>query len=272
MNDVDATHRTHPDVSAELGRIATERRGHVFPIGIDRPAKYNGFTPKMCRELARAYADYEADDGLRCAVLHAAGDHFTAGLELSAFDITEPDFFPRDLVDPFDLRPPFRAKPVVAAVKGICFTIGIELMLAADVVVAEEDTRFSQLEVKRGLMAFGGATIRFVERAGWGNAQRWLLTGDEFDAATALRLGFVQEVVPKGGGLARALELAGSIARQAPFAVRASRENSAISVRQGPEAAERAFRRQLAEIAPSEDFAEGVRSFIERREGVFKGR
>ena len=176
MNDVDATHRTHPDASPELGRIATERRGHLFLIGIDRPAKYNGFTPKMCGELARAYANYEADDGLRCAVLHAAGDHFTAGLELSAFDITEPDFFPRDLVDPFDLRPPFRAKPVVAAVKGICFTIGIELMLAADVVVAEEDTRFSQLEVKRGLMAFGGATIRFVERAGWG--QRPALAAD----------------------------------------------------------------------------------------------
>ena len=175
MNDVAATAQDAAGyASPELGRIATERRGHLFLIGIDRPAKYNGFTPKMCRELARAYADYEADDDLRCAVLHATGDHFTAGLELSAFDIAEPDFFPRDLVDPFDLRPPYRRKPVVAAVKGICFTIGIELMLAADVVVAEEGTRFSQLEVKRGLMAFGGATIRFVERAGWGNAQRWL--------------------------------------------------------------------------------------------------
>jgi len=280
MNDVATTRGTGQgaradtgsDTDSGTGRIATERRGHLYLIAIDRPAKYNGFTPKMCRELAHAYTDYEADATLRCAVLHAEGDHFTAGLELSAFDITEPEFFPRDLVDPFDLRPPYRRKPVVAAVKGICFTIGIELMLAADIVVAEEGTRFSQLEVKRGLMAFGGATIRFVERAGWGNAQRWLLTGDEFDAETALRLGFVQEVVPRGESLARALALAERIAKQAPLAVRASRENSAIAMRQGPEAAERAFRRQLAEIAPSEDFAEGVQSFIERREGVFKGR
>ena len=88
MNDVAAKRRTQQDTGPELGRIATERRGHLFLIGIDRPAKYNGFTPKMCRELAQAYADYEADDGLRCAVLHAAGDHFTAGLELSAFDIS----------------------------------------------------------------------------------------------------------------------------------------------------------------------------------------
>ncbi|MDE0704407.1 MAG: enoyl-CoA hydratase-related protein, partial [Rhodospirillaceae bacterium] len=188
MNDVAATSRagqgsgSDPDPNSDRGRIATERRGGLFLIGIDRPAKYNGFTPEMCVGLAEAYSEYEADGDLRCAVVHAAGAHFTAGLELSAFDITEPAFFPPDLVDPFDLRPPFRTKPVVAAVKGICFTLGIELMLAADVAVAEEGTRFSQLEVKRGLMAFGGATIRFVERAGWGDAMRWLLTGDEFDA------------------------------------------------------------------------------------------
>ena len=278
MNDVAATSRagqgsgSGPDLNSDRGRIATERRGGLFLIGIDRPAKYNGFTPEMCVALARAYSEYEADGGLRCAVVHAEGAHFTAGLELSAFDITEPAFFPPDLVDPFDLRPPFRTKPVVAAVKGICFTLGIELMLAADIAVAEEGARFSQLEVKRGLMAFGGATIRFVERAGWGDAMRWLLTGDEFDAETALRLGFVQEVVPPGEGLDRAVELAGRIAKQAPLAVRASRENAAVSARQGPDAAVRAFRGQLAEIAASEDFAEGVRSFVERREAEFRGR
>ncbi len=272
MNDSAANRPTAHGTAPDAGRIATEVRGDLFLIGIDRPAKYNGFTPAMCTALARAYADYEADDGLRCAVLHAEGEHFTAGLQLSAFDLADPEFFPRDLIDPCDLRPPWRRKPVVAAVKGICFTIGIELMLAADIVVAEEDTRFGQIEVRRGLMAFGGATVRFVERAGWGNAMRWLLTGDEFDAATALRLGFVQELVPRGAGLARALELAGTIARQAPLAVRATRENSAIYARQGPEAAERAFGRQLAEIAASEDFAEGVRSFVERRDAVFRGR
>ena len=87
--------------------------------------------------------------------------------------------------------------------QGITFTIGIELMLAADVVVAASDCRFSQLEVKRGIMATGGATIRMVERAGWGNAMRYLLTGDEFDVATALRLGFVQEVTAPGDQLNR---------------------------------------------------------------------
>src|SRR5262249_20911651 len=182
---------------SDPGRITTERRGRLFLIAIDRPKKYNGFTPAMLTELAEAYTAYERESELWCAVLHAEGQHFTAGLQLSAFDITA-DLIPKGLGDPLALRLPLRKKSVVVAVKGICFTIGIELMLAADIVVAEEGTRFAQVEVKRGLPAFGGATIRFVERAGWGNAMRYLLTGDEFDPATAHRLGFVQQVVPQG--------------------------------------------------------------------------
>jgi enoyl-CoA hydratase len=256
---------------ADPGRIATEKRGRLFLIGIDRPKKYNGFTPKMLTELAEAYTAYERDPELWCAVLHAEGQHFTAGLQLSAVDITAELIAP-GLVDPLALQPPFRKKPVVAAVKGFCFTIGIELMLAADIVVAEEGTRFAQVEVKRGLAAYGGATIRFVERAGWGNAMRYLLTGDEFDPATAHRLGFVQEVVPQGQGLAKALEIAERIARQAPIAVRASRENSWIYATSGQDAAIADLAKQRAAIIKTEDFAEGVRSFNERRDGDFKGK
>jgi len=256
---------------ADPGRIATERRERLFLIGIDRPKKYNGFTPKMLNELAEAYTEYEGDPELWCAVLHAEGQHFTAGLQLSAFDITA-DLIPPGLVDPLALQPPFRKKPIVVAVKGFCFTIGIELMLAGDIVIAEEGTRFAQVEVKRGLAPYGGATIRFVERAGWGNAMRYLLTGDEFDPATAHRLGFVQEVVPQGQGLAKALEIAERIAKQAPIAVRATRENSWIYATKGQEAAVAAMARDREMIVKTEDFAEGVRSFNERRDGVFKGK
>ena len=155
--------------------------------------------------------------------------------------------FPVGSVDPLSLRPPLRTKPLVCAVQGICFTLGIELMLAADIVIAADDCRFAQIEVKRGIMPAGGATIRMVERAGWGNAQRYLLTGDEFGAPEALRLGFVQEVVPAGRQKERALEIAGAIAEQAPLAVRASLASSRISVDQGPHAAIREFNAQQAD-------------------------
>ena len=175
-------------------------------------------------------------------------------------------------IDPFDLRAPFRTKPVIFAVHGICFTLGIEMMLAADIVIAAADTRFSQLEVKRGLMPTGGATIRMVERAGWGNAMRYLLTGDEFDAATALRLGFVQEVVEPGTQLERAMELAQLIVQQAPLAVSATITNARAALNNGPAAARAEFGKIQRGLLASEDFQEGLRSFKDKRPPRFSGR
>jgi enoyl-CoA hydratase len=257
------------------GRIKTERQGRVFLIGIDRPRKLNGFSPKMLTELAQAFTAFENDEEAWVGVLYAEGKNFTAGLEL---DKVAPvmrergSVFPIGLIDPLMLRPPLRTKPVVCAVQGICFTLGIELMLAADIVIAADDCRFAQIEVKRGIIPSGGATIRMVERAGWGNAQRYLLTGDEFGAAEALRLGFVQEVVKAGTEKARALDIAGTIAAQAPRAVRASLASSRLSVDQGPHAAIREFNATQGRLMATEDAAEGVRSFVERRAGRFTGK
>jgi enoyl-CoA hydratase/carnithine racemase len=164
-----------------------------------------------------------------------------------------------------------RRKPLVAAVKGITYTLGIELMLAADVVVAADDCRFSQLEVKRGIMATGGATLRMTERAGLGNALLRLLTGDEFGAGEALRLNFVQKVVPAGEELDEALRIAGAIAAQAPLAVVATRLNALKAVEEGPIAAMQEFIEVQQRLANSEDAAEGVRSFMEKRIARFTG-
>jgi enoyl-CoA hydratase/carnithine racemase len=161
---------------------------------------------------------------------------------------------------------------MVVAVKGITYTLGIELMLAADVVVAADDCRFSQLEVNRGIMATGGATLRMAERAGLGNALLHLLTGDEFGAAEALRLNFVQKVVPAGQELDEALRIAQAIAAQAPLAVAATRLNALKAVEQGPLKAMEEFIDVQRRLANSEDAAEGVRSFVERRAGRFTGR
>ena len=256
------------------GRINTEQRDGVFLIGIDRPAKLNGFTPHMLRSMAQAYTSYEHDAEARCAVVYAEGKHFTAGLDLPK---VAPHLGSDSLmveegeIDPFDLRAPFRSKPVIFAVHGICFTLGIEMMLAADIVVAASDTRFSQLEVKRGLMPTGGATIRMVERAGWGNAMRYLLTGDEFDAETAFRLGFVQEVVEPGQQRVRALELAQAVVQQAPLAVSATISNARAALYDGPAAARGEFGRVQRSLLGSEDFQEGLRSFKDKRQPRFSG-
>jgi enoyl-CoA hydratase/carnithine racemase len=259
------------------GEILTRREGAIFLIGLNRPAKLNGFTPKMLTELAAAYTAFERDAEARVAVLYAEGPHFTAGLDLPRVAplmgggkrnlLREPG-----QIDPCNNLPPFRTKPVVAAVQGITFTIGIELMLAADVVIAASDCRFSQLEVKRGIMATGGATIRMVERAGWGNAMRYLLTGDEFDVATALRLGFVQEVTAPGDQFNEAMKMAARIAEQAPLAVSATLRNARLAVESGPATAVAEFEATQAVLMASEDVKEGVASFAEKRAARFKGR
>jgi enoyl-CoA hydratase/carnithine racemase len=257
-----------------VGRTAVERRGHVLLIGLDRAAKRNAFDLALWNELCLAYGTLERDPELRVGVLHALGDHFTGGLDLPQW---APVFasgkftIPDGGVDPLGLTSRV-TKPIVCAVQGICLTIGIELLLATDLRIAAAGTRFGQIEIKRGIYPVGGATLRFPREVGWANAMRWLLTGDEFDAAEALRIGMVQEVVAHGEQLARAVQLAEVIAAQSPLGVYATLASSRYAL---PETEAAAAARLLPDLQPlmkSEDMQEGLRAFMERRPGAFKGR
>ena len=274
-NDFAAT-EIHADIHPE-GSVDCTVQDSILLIGINRPNKRNGFTPKMFRELGEAYTLLDDDPELRVGVLHAAGAHFTAGLDLPTIAPlmrAGVKAVPLGLVDPLDLGMPGyrrRTKPMVVAVKGITYTLGIELMLAADIVVAADDCRFSQLEVKRGIMATGGATLRMAERAGAGNALLHLLTGDEFGSSEALRLNFVQKVVPVGDVLTEALKIAQAIAAQAPLAVVATRLNVLKAIEHGPVVAMHDFMDVQQRLSNSDDAKEGVASFVERRAARFTG-
>lgn len=263
---------------AKEGSIDCEVREHVLLIRINRPNKLNGFTPVMMRGLSEAYTRLEQDDSLRVGVLCAEGKHFTAGLDLPTIAPIMrrgERLFPTGEVDPFELGMdghPRRTKPLVVAVKGITYTLGIELMLAADIVIAADDCRFSQLEVKRGIMATGGATLRMAQRAGSGNALLHLLTGDEFDAAEALRLNFVQRVVPAGQELDEALRVADAVSQVAPLAARATIQSVRMSVEQSPLIAAAHFVATQKRLSDTADAAEGVASFKEKRPPKFSGR
>jgi enoyl-CoA hydratase len=254
--------------------VNVERRGHLLLVGLNRANKRNAFDLGMYGAIGLAWAELDRDPELRCGVLHAEGAHFTGGLDLAQW---APAFaagkmpLPDGALDPLGLQGPPVSKPIVCAVQGICLTIGIELMLATDVRVAASDTRFGQIEIGRGIYPVGGATIRMPRELGWANAMRWLLTGDELDAETALRLGLVQELVEPGEQLTRALALAERIAAQAPLGVRATLASARLALADEAAAAARLLP-DLAPIMASDDAREGVQSFLERRAARFTGR
>jgi enoyl-CoA hydratase len=258
-------------------KIKVERRGHVLLIGLNRPAKRNAFDLEMLDQLALAFAELEDNAEIRCGVLYAEGEMFTAGLDLAnvAPKVVEKGVleYPEGAIDPLNLYGErVRTKPLVTAVQGKCLTIGIELLLASDIAVASENATFAQIEIKRGIFPFGGATLRFPERAGWGNAMRWLLTGDEFDAQEALRIGLIQEITENGRHVEKAIKIAETIAKQAPLGVRATIESARKVQTEGFTKAKEHLTPQILALFASEDAREGVQSFLERREGNFKGK
>ncbi|HEY4181566.1 MAG TPA: crotonase/enoyl-CoA hydratase family protein [Kofleriaceae bacterium] len=256
------------------GKVTREKRGHVYLMGLDRAAKRNAFDLPLWNDLCAAYGELERDPDLRVGVLHAAGDHFTGGLDLpqwGAMFSSGAWVIADGGIDPLGMASRV-TKPIIMAVQGTCLTIGIELLLATDIRIAAESARFGQIEVKRGIYPVGGATIRMPREAGWGNAMRYLLTGDDFDAREAHRMGLVQEVVPTGQQLDRAVALAEVVAAQAPLGVFATLKSSRGAIANNEKLASQQLMPDLVPIMKSDDVQEGLRAFVERRPGAFKGR
>ncbi len=260
----------------DTGTVTTEIDEHLLVITVDRVAKMNAITPEILDGISQALQDLEDDDQLWAAVLTFAGQHTTAGLELTRFFGDGSNYY--DELDPNDSRPDAFAlrrrckKPVVMAVQGVTYTVAIEMLLVADIVIAADDCRFRQLEAKRGLAVLGGGHARYVQRAGWGNAMYHLLRADEFNAERALQLGFVQEVVPAGTQVSRAIEIAKEICQCAPLAVQEMKRAAAICLTDGEQASLAEIDRMREVTANSEDVKEGLASFVERRDAVFQGR
>ena len=262
-------------MSAE-NKLLVEADNHILTITFNRPEKLNALDPESYHLLAQALYRLQYDDELRVAVIRANGKHFTAGLELDKwapiFAKGETPSLNDGEIDPYGLQGERLTKPVIIAVQGICYTSGLELLLNTDIRIASHDARFAQLEVQRGIYPCGGGTIRLPEEIGWANAQRYLLTGDEFSADQALHWGMVQEVVASEQLHQRADEMAEKVAKAAPLGVRAALKSSKLARYQDQQSAIDQVFDDMPAVMTSDDAAEGVMSFMQRREAVFKGR
>jgi enoyl-CoA hydratase len=257
------------------GGVVVERRGAVLLIGLDLEQAQGRLTPPAIIGLGKAIYQFEQDDGLRVAVLHSLGTNFCVGLDVPAFAAAQaagilPPKDP-DFINPLGLRPPIRTKPIIVAVQGHASSVGDELVLAADIRVAAEDAVFGQLEVTRGVFPAGGATVRLTREAGWGNAMLHMLTGEEWNANEAYRLGLVQAVTAPGKQLDRAIEIANKVAAAAPLGVRATLASAHQAI-SNEDAALQALGPVFAKLIQSDDAKETARAAQEHRAPVFQGR
>ena len=257
---------------------------HIELVTIDRPEKANALDPASLRELAAAWRRIAADDEVRCVVLTGAGDRsFCAGMDLATTIPAAQRLARGERIDPDDfsgLRDAATAvlagfdpgKPLVAAVNGHCRAVGLDLLLQCDLRYAVPHATFALEEVARGLYPTGNATVLLPRQIAWVHAMELLLTARPIGAERAAALGLVNEVVPAGELLPRALAAAAIIAGNAPLAVRATRRGvrELLSL-----PLDEAWRRQEELGRPlrrTEDAAEGARAFLERRTPVWKGR
>jgi enoyl-CoA hydratase len=261
---------------ADTDAVTIEEDGPLLLVGVNRPDAHNLWNLDVIQMVSRAYRRLADTDHLRVGVIFGHGRLFTAGLDLASVaplvatgDINS--VLADDGYDPWDFYGEPCPKPIVVAVHGTCNTLGIELALASQATVAAEGTRFAQLEVARGIFPLGGATFRLPGRLG-AAGMRYLLTAERFHADTALRAGLVNEVVPEGQHLERAIEIARLIAASAPLAVQAALASARAAERASRDAAAQALLDWNQRVFASRDAAEGVSSFLERRDAVFEGR
>jgi len=250
--------------------VLTERRDGVLLITLNRPDQRNAVNLPVAEGIAAALDELDADGDLGAGVLTGAGKGFSAGMDLKAFVAGQrPWVGDRGFAGIVQRS---ARKPLIAAIEGFAVAGGLEVALACDLIVASRGARLGIPEVKRSLVAAGGALRRLPQRLPYGVAMELALTGDPLDAERAYELGLINRLTEPGDALDAALELAATISRNGPLALEATK---AILQQQADWGEGEFWQRQgeLAEpVMRSEDAREGATAFAERREPVWQGR
>jgi enoyl-CoA hydratase/carnithine racemase len=267
-------------ITSSTEELLVHQDGHVLVITFNRPDRLNTISHTMLQELSTVLTAADKDTDVRCIVVTGAGRGFCAGLDL--VDVgqggigsksTEPR--PRRL---FDLRDaPITVmwgidKPVIAAINGAAAGYGMDLSLIADMRVAGESAKMAAVMVKRNVVPESGGTWLLPRLIGWGKAAEIYYRGRTLNARESLEMGLVNTVVPDDQLMDTAMQWAHEIAENAPMAVQTTKRMMRMGLEESFDTSVDHLMMHLAGMFSSEDFKEGVQSFIEKRKPTFTGR
>ncbi len=262
---------------SEFQTLRYEVRDHVAVVTLNRPERHNALNRRGYDEFEAAFRAAQADPEVRCVVITGADPAFCAGEDIKEMMGAPPPPPPplatvRQPPTPAAMAALNCDRPVIAAVNGAAVGWGMEITLYADIRIASEKARFAELFIKRGLVCDVGGFYRLPAIVGPAKAAELLFTGDVIDAAEALRIGLVSQVVPHGQLMDAALALAGRIAANPPLALRYMKAGLQRTAYGDPEEIGSWAIETIRRLFQTEDHREGVRSFLEKRPAVFTGR
>jgi E-phenylitaconyl-CoA hydratase len=261
---------------ADFKNITCETKGRLAYVTINRPERRNAIDPETSRELRDAFEAFKGDDAVWVAILTGTGDQaFSAGADLVAMAEAFAGGAQGMRYDvPFGgITRGFECwKPIIAAINGYCLAGGLELALACDIRVAADHASFGLPEPKRAIIPGAGGTQRLPRAVPMAFAMELLLTGDRFDAETALRFGLVSRIVPAGQVMATAEEIAAKILECGPLAVRAIKEAAIRGLEMSLDDGLKLESELVGQVFRSEDAREGPTAFAQKRKPEYKGR
>jgi enoyl-CoA hydratase len=255
------------DTSTDI--LLSETRAQVLLLTLNRPEAKNAFNAALSRALSDALDRFEEDPALRVCVLTGAGGSFCAGMDLKA--LLQGEVSSTEKRGGFGIMAHPPNKPIIAAVEGYAVAGGMELALCCDLIVATEASKFGIPEVRRGLVAVGGALFRLPKRIPYHVVMELALTGELYSAERCQQLGLVTRVVPPGAAVDAAIELAQRIAQNGPLAVAATKQILQRSLEWTEEQAWKEQHKLARPALRSKDATEGARAFAEKRPPVWRG-
>jgi enoyl-CoA hydratase/carnithine racemase len=257
--------------------ITVERRGEIALIGLNRPFIQNRLDPPTRVRLAETFYRYEHDRSLRAAVLFGHGENFSRGIDVDASQAAitagRRTLNGPEAVDPLGKSAAHLSKPLVVVAHGDTWNLGHEIYLAGDIRIAAANTRFGQDENTHGRFPGGGATVRFVREAGWGNAMRYMLTGDHWSAEESYRMGITQETAPTPeAALEAGIAMARKIAACGPLSIKATLASAHQVIDPVEADALSKLDAQYSALYRTQDFIEGRRAEAEGRPPRYQGK